>query len=130
MKKKKKYTSQITALSFLGSWWALGCHFSRREVIEWVVVRPQIWPLGNGTGDPARELHYAVEGTDTNNRWLFLRLQDTVLPFLGATWMNFTHTLSCLNCTRNLSHTETSLHIMQEDHDLRSVDWDSTLLLV
>lgn len=47
-------------------------------------------------------MHYAVVGTDTSSRRLFLRLQDTLLPFLGTPWMNLTHTLSCLNCTRNL----------------------------
>lgn len=82
---------------------------------------------GNGTGDPARELHYAVEGTNTSSRRLFLRLQDTPLPFLGAPWMNFTHTLSCLNCTRNLSHTETWLNVIQADGESRSFDWDFTL---
>ena len=45
---------------------------------------------------------YAVEGTDTSSRRLFLRLQDAPLPFFGAPCTNLTHTLSCLNCTRNL----------------------------
>lgn len=49
-------------------------------------------------------LHYGDVGTDTSSRRLFLRLQDMLLPFFGLLWMNFTHTLSCLNCTRNLPH--------------------------
>lgn len=61
-----------------------------------------ISPPRKSTGDPVRELHYTVEGTNTSSRRLFLRLQETLLPFLGAAGMNFTHTLSCLNCTRNL----------------------------
>lgn len=63
-----------------------------------------ITPPRKSTGDSARELHYTVEGTNTSSRRLFLRLQETLLPFLGAAGINFTHTLSCLNCTRNLSH--------------------------
>lgn len=47
---------------------------------------------------------YAVAGTDTSSRRLFLRLQEALLPFLGDPWMNFTQTLSCLNWTRNLRH--------------------------
>lgn len=80
--------------------------------------------------DLVRELHYAIEGTNTSSRWLFLRLQDAVLPFLGAPLMNFTHTLSCLNCTRNLSYTETSLDTVPEDRGLGSVVLDLALLLV
>lgn len=115
-------TSQITALSFLSSWWVTVL----KTRGDWVGGGASVFS-GNGTGDLARELHYAVEGTNTSSRRLFLRLQDTLLPFLGAPWMNFTHTLSCLNCTRNLSHTQTWLNVIQVDGESRSFNWDFTL---
>lgn len=92
-------TSQKTALSFLGLGWALvgGGLWDQRFGVGGVFFNR---PPQSGDG----KLHYAVVGTDTSSRRLFLRLQDTLLPFLGAPWMNLTHTLSCLNCTRNLPH--------------------------
>lgn len=64
----------------------------------------QCEPSRTSIGEQAEEARYAIEGTNTSSRRLFLRLQDAPLPFLEAPWMNFTHTLSCLNCTRNLPH--------------------------
>lgn len=46
------------------------------------------------------------DGTDTSRRRLFLRLHETLLLFFGVPWMNFTQTLSCLNCTKNLKWRE------------------------
>lgn len=120
-------------MSFLGSAWALGWWFLRREGTEWVAVRCfkidllPIWALGNSTGYLVRELHYAVVGTDTSSRRLFLRLQDTLLPFLGAPWMNFTHTLSCLNCTRNLQHTNTPLNVIRVGRQIKSFDQNNQI---
>lgn len=83
------------------------------------------------------------DGTDTSRRRLFLRLQATPLPFFGVPWMNFTHTLSCLNCTKNLKGREqvkpqewywgNKIHrnvghllIWNIDIDMVSVSWSST----
>lgn len=87
-----------------------GVMIARREVTAWVCFGVSSNPLENSTGNPGEELHYAVEGTSTSSRRLFLRLQDTLLPFLEGPWMNFTHTLSCLNCTRNLSHSRNTIN--------------------
>lgn len=81
--------------------------------------------LENRRGEP----HYAVEGTDTSSRRLFLRLQDALLPFLGAPWMNFTHTLSCLNCTRNLSHRNIS-HVIKHNAGGRRIDQNNTMFFL
>lgn len=43
-----------------------------------------------------------AQGTATSRSRLFFRLQVGTLPFFWVPWINFTHTLSCLNCTRNL----------------------------
>ena len=93
---------------------AMGLETRGYRVVRWFFKKKQSPPKSehwNSTGELTREPHYAVMGTDTSSSRLFLRLQDAPLPFFGLPWMNFTHTLSCLNCTRNLSHTETSLRI-------------------
>ena len=120
-KNNNNITSQITALPFFGGGLRVGTGAMVLETRGYRVVR-WFWKKKKNRPPPnlstrtaleswAKELHYAVMGTDTSSSRLFLRLQDAPLPFLGLPWMNFTHTLSCLNCTRNLWNTETSLTI-------------------